>query len=83
MISLFCLGAASASVSGSLALSSGMSVFGGSTSCMPLIGGAEIGVDRQALKKNGVNAQSSSAVVRGRVGFLKIGFIVVKSSHQS
>jgi len=49
IFSLFCLSAVSTSLSGGLALSSGTSVFVGSTSWMPVV----CGVDRQAPKKNG------------------------------
>src|SRR5258705_3090699 len=54
MISLFCLSAPSTPVSGGLALSSGTSVFVGSTSWTPVVGGVEIGLDRQAPETNGV-----------------------------
>src|SRR4029077_14707218 len=71
MISLFCLSAVSTPVSGSLALSSGTSVFVGSTSWMPVV----CGVDRQAPKKKGVKTQSSRAIVLRRIGFPVTGFI--------
>jgi len=69
------LSAVSTSLSGSLALSSGTSVFVGSTSSMPVVCGVEIGLDRQAPKKNGVKTQSSSAIVLRRIGFPVTGFI--------